>query len=215
MLNLIKSLLVLSVSLVIIIYGAILNRLFEALLVIVMWLQLELGLRQFELQKASIAPQLTVKLEEKGERLLEHQWELILRNSGQSVAYCVSIVRVLRNGSPVPPNEWEKYIRVTKHCIDIPPSGEETVALISDPLALDGCVIEVWYKTVHERFDWVSENAFLTIHVLKNPNGTVKRVIVDTIPMRKRAPSPLMNSIEDLVELAKLLIFIRRLRKRY
>jgi hypothetical protein len=101
----------LAVILIILLLGIYKDKLFEALLCLVMWLQFELAYQQFGLYKASQEPHFALFLE-KGDTY----HNLRIKNVSPFPAYMVKLVRILdKNLKPISPNLWEKEI--IKSCI--------------------------------------------------------------------------------------------------
>jgi len=84
--------------------GIYLNKLFEALLVLVAWLQFELAYRQFWLYKKLQKPSFSLFLH--GEI---PYYFLYIQNVSSSPAYTIQITRILdKNLKPIPPERWGK-----------------------------------------------------------------------------------------------------------
>jgi hypothetical protein len=112
MLRLISNIILrLAIIGILICLGIYLNKLFEALLVLIMWCQFELASQQFWLYKELREPLFALFLE-KGDTY----HNLRIKNVSPFPAYMVKLVRILdKNLKPISPNLWEKEI--IKSCI--------------------------------------------------------------------------------------------------
>lgn len=178
--KLFTSLGIVSVFVVIIVYGFINGRFFEALLFLVMWIQLELSVFQMMIYKRSLEPAFTVFLRST-DRLPSIKY-LEVCNAGNSVAYGVGVCRVLtKEHAPLDPDVWSKTMK-TCH-VDIPPGRSEVIAEIYDESILNN-VLEVCYST--------SDELFKFFHITKH--GDYILVLPEPISLRR----PLLDSVNFL-----------------
>ena len=190
--KLLTSLGVISIPTLIIAYGFTAGRLLESLLVVVMWIQLEISLRQMEIYKRSLEPSFTVDL---CSTELSTSKYLKVHNAGNSVAYGVGICRILtKEYIPLDPHVWSKHVK--PRYVDIPPGDSKEIAEIYDTSVLDEHVIEVCYETV--------EGAFRFFHILElNGSPHVIRIPEDL-------PGPLLNSVNFLYDALRFGLWLKR-----
>jgi len=125
------------------------NALFEYLVFLVMWLQLEVHLNLWRLEAG---PHLLFRVvEESGELRLQKVIHIVAKNVGKVPVINVGIVRVFRRINyvfiPLRPEEWMSHVK--SYIVSIPP-GEEGVVAIVDELTLTWLldkVLEVCYST--------------------------------------------------------------------
>jgi hypothetical protein len=134
--------------LIIIVLGLHFNRLFDALLLIVIILQFELAYMQYWNEKARYNPIFRAELNTSQGA----SYMVKLYNLSSEPAYSVSVCRVLCKGKPIDPNEWENSIKdkITP-CLF---NSEESVHVIEiDRIFYDTelipnlCILEICYET--------------------------------------------------------------------
>ena len=169
--ELVKNLIILSIPCALVIYGLYREMLFEALLVIVAWLQMELSWRQIELYRRSEEPKFTVNAVRS-----PYGIEIIIHNTGPSPAYHVGVLGVRKifgkSLRPIPVELWEKWIKTTY--VDIPPNGQASIATILDEKVLEESLIDIYYDTPfksNNRFPIFRHKHNEELHVLSTERG--------------------------------------------
>lgn len=193
----------LSIFIGMVIYGLSVGHLFESLLVLVTWLQLELGIIQLELQRALLDPRLTARVveevaDEGGDKGKRTRRVLVLENSGQTAAHFVKVTRVLdASDKPVPFEEWDRYLRILTWVVDLAPGQRSEVAEIIDPLKLNGMFIEVEYTTTHR----LREPVKVLITAFGDPRNVLRVEAITMPPRSSRITMPplLTGSIRHLL----------------
>ena len=179
--------------------GLYLNRLFEALLVLVTILQFELAYRQHWFNKARSEPLFAVYVRE------EHNRRSIfieIENLGPTPAYLLRVSRVLRGETPLRPEEWVQYMETPLH-FTLKPSFKGTLAIIpksfyEEKFAKGQCAMEVSY-----------------INYLDEPKSLFIKFSGSTpilVPERKRPPGFLL-SLGEYFEILWMLWRLRKLRE--
>jgi len=141
--RLFKSLLVISPLAFLIFYGFIMNKLFEALLFLVAWTQLELYALQIVIQEKQSRPRFVAELRHTGKRVPFKHY-LVVHNVGSTAAYMVGVCSVLdKEHNPVDPAEWSRFVKA--RTADISPEGSSVVA--EDSQVLEALCVSVvfWY----------------------------------------------------------------------
>ncbi len=177
--------------------GLITNRLFEALLVLIAWIQLELYALEIAIQARQLRPKFVVELGSSGGLLAERY--LVVHNAGPTVAYAVGICRVLdKEHNPVDPARWSKLIRT--RTVDVLPGGSSTIAEILDTSILDEHVLEVCYFT--------DEGLLNAFRIIKHGEQLHVVTASSTEP-----PGPLLKSIRFLYFAYELMQLKRKMRQ--
>jgi hypothetical protein len=137
-------LVILLILSVLLLYSLAHEKLFEFLLLIVTWLQLELAYRQWWLDRVTKKPHFQASIPRLSANLY-----LYIKNVGSVPAYTVRIASILdaQNWSPLDPKEWEKYIE-TKF-VNLAPGERELLAIISPKFLeknREGIILEIHYN---------------------------------------------------------------------
>ncbi len=195
--KLLTSLAIVSVFGLMVACGFIMGKFFESLLFLVMWIQLELSLRQMEIYRRGSEPRFTATLRT-AERLPSISY-LELHNVGGSVARIVGICRVLtKDGEeyiPLDPVIWRESVKT--HSADIPPGGSKTIAEIHDASILDRYTLEVCYST--------DEGLFRSFLIAKHGENLL------VFRSSEELPGPLLSSVRFLCDT----LWLRYKLKRY
>ncbi len=179
-------------------YGFTTGKLFDSLLFLVMWIQLELSLRQIEIYRRSLEPRFTATL--RSTEGLPSMNYLEIHNAGKSVAYGVGICRVLTKEEHIPldPAIWGAFMK--SYHIDIPPGKSRKVAEIYDKSILDKYALEVCYST--------DEELFRSFYIIARRNES----LLVFRPLEE-LPGFLLNSVRFLYEYLRSLWLRYRLRR--
>jgi len=88
------TLISLALLTLLLVYAVLLQKLFDFLIAVVLWLQLELAYRQWWLEKASRGPQLWIKVIESD----AESWRVCVKNVGQTSALDIDVTGSLCSG---------------------------------------------------------------------------------------------------------------------
>lgn len=135
-----------SFIIMIITLGLYYGKLFEALLVLITFLQFELAYRQHWLSKVRDEPVFAIYISRVFDKRDVH---INLENVGPTPAYLVGVSRILCKGMPLSPEQWESFIKSPRHSY-LKPSAIGKLAIINQDFyekyfEKRGCTLEVSY----------------------------------------------------------------------
>jgi hypothetical protein len=202
--KIILKIVIIGIIIVLLIYfGIYLNKLFEALLVLVTWCQFELAYRQNKLYKASQEPLLSVEVS----NTPQGDYNLSIENVSSIPAYSVNIKRYCdKNGKRIP--LLLRYQKVESSYIScLKPKEKKVIAKISkefynEYLIEGGGFIEIsYYNQFHE--ENILRCYFYTKEMISYAIGGVKKKLSGFLILT------LIDDIEEFQELRNLRKYIK------